>query len=99
MTEPPRLLTPRWNTLVVVCKDCAKRDKGPKHLATKAVVRAVRNGLKQARSNARVAKVGCVGMCPKKAITVAHLGGRGGPKVVAIASVETAHAFAKDAGG
>ena len=95
MTDRARPLTPRWNALIVVCKDCAKRDQGPKHLSTKDAVRALRDGLQQARSGARVVKAGCVGICPRRAITVTHLGPSGGPEVVAIDSADQALAFAR----
>ncbi len=74
----PRLLRAGWMTVVMVCKACEKRSKGPKRLAAKGLAKELRRACRDARLNRPlVVLTSCMGACPKKAITVATLGAGG----------------------
>ena len=58
--------------MLMVCKACEKRSKGPKKLDAKQLARAVSPALRQARvPKTRIVFTTCMGLCPKKAIAVA----------------------------
>jgi predicted metal-binding protein len=82
---------PKWDAVILICKDCRKRKNGPQHLKAKALVKIARRDLHEARPRPRVASVSCLGVCPKHAIAVACLGDGLPPRVMRI---ETRGAFA-----
>ena len=79
---------PKWNAVVLVCKACGKRSKGPRHLKAKALVTTLRSASKDERPRPRIVTTGCLGLCPKRAIAVAFVGGQRESRIVAVASSE-----------
>ena len=79
---------PSWPSLVAVCRACRKRSKGPKTLKAKAVAAEVHRALRQSRPRPRVVLTGCLGLCPKAAISVARVGGTGPARIVGIERLE-----------
>ena len=68
----PEILRPGWNSVVLVCKACEKRSKGPKKITAKEVSRQLKKAAHEARvARPRIVMTGCMGACPKKAFTVA----------------------------
>lgn len=65
----PATIRPGWKRIVLVCRACEKRSKGPKKIGAKDVGKALQRALRGAR--ARIVLTSCLGLCPKKAITVA----------------------------
>jgi len=82
---------PKWDAVILICKDCRKRKNGPEHLKAKALVKIARRHLHDAQPRPRVVSVSCLGVCPKRAIAVACLGDELPPRVIRI---ETRGAFA-----
>jgi predicted metal-binding protein len=82
---------PKWDTVILICKDCRKRKNGPKYLKSKALVKIARRDLHAQRPRPRVVAVSCLGVCPKRAITVACVGDGLPPRVI---QIETRGAFA-----
>lgn len=77
MTPPPAVQTRRsnWRETVLICRKCSKKAKGgfgPKR--RDRLSKALRKALdlaKGRRANIGVVEVGCLDICPKKAVTVA----------------------------
>lgn len=63
-----------WDSVLLVCRQCAKRSSGPADLKTKSVVKALRSGAKASKPMPRVVQTSCLGPCPKRAMTVASIG-------------------------
>ncbi len=79
-----RRLNPGWKQIVLVCKACEKRKKGPKKLGAKKVARALGPALRQAgQPRTLIVPTGCLRLCPKRAITVAACAPGGGLQVMA----------------
>ena len=64
-----------WKNVVLVCKACEKRNKGPKRMPAKELAKALRGACRDARvARPRIVLTSCMGACPKKAFTVAAAG-------------------------
>lgn len=83
---PIDLRRPRWAGVFLVCKDCGQRRNGPKHLKPKALAALVRRESKVLTERTRVMTTGCLGLCPKSAIALAHAGAGASASIVAIKS-------------
>jgi predicted metal-binding protein len=70
----PDIQRPRWQAVLLVCKECGKRSNGPKHLKPKEVAALARRGSKHAKTRTRVLMTTCMGLCPKSAIALAAAG-------------------------
>ena len=65
-------LRPGWKSVVLVCKACEKRSKGPKKLSAREVAKDLARACRDADvPRARVVLTTCMSACPKKAFTVA----------------------------
>lgn len=84
--EAPVSSSPRWNTVVLVCKDCRKRSKGPRHLKPKAVMATLRGDAKRDGRVQRIVATGCLGLCPRNALAVAIVGRDVATRLFAIGS-------------
>ena len=77
MPEPSAAVRPvpiraGWKSVVLVCKACEKRSKGPKKIAARDVAKQLGRACRDAKvARARVVLTTCLGICPKKAFTVA----------------------------
>ena len=76
MSDPsvksPASLRPGWKSVVLVCKACEKRSKGPKKVTAREVARQLGRACRDAKvPRARVVLTTCMSACPKKAFTVA----------------------------
>ena len=70
--DPPASLKPGWKSVVLVCKACEKRSKGPKKISARDVAKKLGRACREAKvPRARVVLTTCMGACPKKAFTVA----------------------------
>ena len=70
--DAPAPLRPGWKSVVLVCKACEKRSKGPKKIAAREVAKQIGRACRDARvPRARVVLTSCMGECPRKAYTVA----------------------------
>jgi predicted metal-binding protein len=83
---PIDLRRPRWAAVFLVCKACGERRNGPKKLKPKALVALVRRESKGLAERTRVMTTGCLGLCPKSAIALAHAGAGSSAAIVAIKS-------------
>jgi len=72
MSAKHDLVAPRWQTVVLVCGRCRRRNDGEVDLKTREVVRAMSRGL--GSRSVRVVKSGCLGLCPKRAIAIGLAG-------------------------
>lgn len=91
MTKTPESIeTPKWDAVVLICKQCGKRKNGPLELRAKALVKLARVQLKGERPRPRVMSTSCMGLCPKDAIAVAWVGRGLPPRTL---SIETREAF------
>ncbi|MDB5999478.1 MAG: hypothetical protein JWP52_1177 [Rhizobacter sp.] len=70
-----KVLKPSFRGVVLVCGDCEDRSSGPKKLKSKNVRKRLKEALRPAKGQLRVAVTGCLGPCPKKAMTVAAVVG------------------------
>lgn len=91
--DAPRTLRHGWKSVVLVCKACEKRSKGPKKITARRVAkdlgRACRNA---AVPRPRVVLTTCMGACPKKAFTVAAAAPSGHITLIAFARRDDAAA-------
>jgi hypothetical protein len=71
----PEALKASFKGVVLLCADCEERSSGPKKLRVKDVRKAMKNAVRPAKGHLRVASTGCLGPCPKKAMTVAIVAG------------------------
>ena len=77
-------LRPRFERVVLVCKACEKRSKGPKKLAARELAKKLGGAWRDAGlPRARVVLTGCLGACPKKAFTIAAAKPAGGVTMLA----------------
>ncbi len=68
----PRSLRAGWKCVVLVCKACEKRSKGPKKIVARDVAKQLGRACRDAKlPRSRVVLTTCMGACPKKAFTVA----------------------------
>jgi predicted metal-binding protein len=72
-SSSPDIQRPRWQAVLLVCKECGKRSNGPKHLKPKEVAALARRS-KHATTRTRVLMTTCMGLCPKSAIALAAAG-------------------------
>ena len=71
-TDRPAPLRPGWKSVVLVCKACEKRSKGPKKISARDVAKQLGRACRDANvPRARVVLTTCMSACPKKAFTVA----------------------------
>lgn len=67
----PRPLRAGWKSVVLVCRACEKRSKGPKKIAARDVAKQLGRACRDAKvPRSRVVLTSCMGACPKKAFTV-----------------------------
>ena len=81
---PP--LSPDWDSLLMVCRECRKRKDGPKHLKAKTLAATLRVMTRYKTPQSRIVIASCLGLCPKKATAVAYTGTGSAPRIVAITS-------------
>ncbi|WP_418317632.1 hypothetical protein [Piscinibacter sakaiensis] len=81
---------PTWQSLVIVCRACAKRSKGPKGFTAKSFAGEARRTSKDVRPRPRIILSTCLGLCPKKAQAVAVVGAGGGLRIAAMQSLDDA---------
>jgi predicted metal-binding protein len=79
-------LSPGWESLFLVCKDCRRRKDGPKHLKAKALAKEIKHQVKDSAPRARVVLTTCLKLCPKKAASVAFVGPLAKSRIAAIKS-------------
>lgn len=92
-TDTPEFETVAWQSVVLVCKDCKKRGSGPKGLGRKAVVAELKRALRTASPRPRIVATGCLGVCPKRALAIAWVGGGAETRVACVESLaQIAHA-------
>lgn len=91
MTDPsstlraPRVLPPRWRTLLLVCGECEARSKGPKPGTAKKLVKGMLAACREAAlPRPRRVLTQCMGACPKKACTVAGIAADGRTTLLAM---------------
>jgi predicted metal-binding protein len=63
-----------WNEVILICKKCSKKLSGGfGHGKTEPLRKALRCALKDAGQRGKVGlvPVGCLGVCPKQAVTIA----------------------------
>ena len=71
-SDAPRTLRHGWKSVVLVCKACEKRSKGPKKITARQVGKELARACRDAAvPRSRVVLTTCLGACPKKAFTVA----------------------------
>jgi predicted metal-binding protein len=78
--------SPRWESLVLICKDCRHRKDGPKHLKARTLAKETKHQVKSATPRARVVLTSCLKLCPRKAISVAFVASFSKPRIAAIKS-------------
>ncbi len=64
-----------WRDALLVCRKCSRKlDGGFGPDGTDTLPRAVKHALREAgrRREVRILEVGCLGVCPKNAVTVMH---------------------------
>jgi predicted metal-binding protein len=76
--------TPKWDAVMLICKQCGKRRDAPRDLKPKALVKLARQHLKEQRPRPRVVSTSCMGVCPKDEIAVAWVGRGRGPRIMCI---------------
>ena len=84
----PRPESPSWHAVFLICKQCRKRSKAPKHVKPKALAAIARAHSHEQRPRPRVVSTSCLGLCPKGAIAVAFVGGGLQPRYVPVESGE-----------
>lgn len=65
---------PAWDTVVLACRACRKRRRGPAGLTGRLAVREARAAVRHVRPRPRVASTGCLGLCPDGAVALAVAG-------------------------
>lgn len=61
-----RLVSSKWETALLVCRKCQKRQKFP---LAKLLKRALKGGRKR-KARVGVIEVKCLGVCPRHAVTL-----------------------------
>ena len=80
----PAPLRPGWKSVVLVCKACEKRSKGPKKIGAREVAKQLGRACRDAKvPRVRVVLTTCMSACPKKAFTVAAASSSGGVTTIA----------------
>lgn len=79
---------PRWDAVMLICKECGKRKNGPRDLKAKTLVKLARGHLQAQRPRPRVVSTSCMGICPKHAIAIAWLGLGIEPRIVCVGDRE-----------
>jgi predicted metal-binding protein len=82
----------RWTDVYLVCKACGKRSSGPAKFKPKALAKAVHKEASRSGRRVRVVMTDCLGLCPKGAITVAHVGLGARPMLAAVKSAKKVQA-------
>ena len=83
--DTPKVLRPRWRSLLLVCGKCEDRSKGPKSGTTKKLVKAIGAACRTAGlPRPRRLVTGCMGACPKKACTIAGIDEQGRTTLLAM---------------
>jgi len=82
--DSPRARTPKWDAVLLVCKECGKRRGAPKDAKPKTLAGDLRTLTKRDRSRSRVVLSPCLGLCPKGAIAVTRVGEATASSLVAI---------------
>jgi hypothetical protein len=80
------ILSPGWESLFLVCKDCHRRKEGPKHLEARVLAKEIKHRTKDSAPRARVILTTCLKLCPKKATSVASVAALAAPRIAAIKS-------------
>jgi predicted metal-binding protein len=78
-------VSPSWDALLLICKDCRRRKDGPKHKA-RELAKDIRHQVKSASPRVRVVLTTCLKLCPRKATSVAFVAVRTEPRIAAIKS-------------
>jgi hypothetical protein len=78
------ILHPDWDTIVLACRACRKRGRGPTALSGKVAVREARRALKAVRPRPRVVATDCLGLCPDGAIAIVAARAGCAPRAVAV---------------
>jgi len=82
--DAPAPLRPGWKSVVLVCKACEKRSKGPKKIRAREVAKQLGRACRDAKvPRVRVVLTTCMSACPKKAFTVAAASSSGGVTTIA----------------
>lgn len=73
MSDPIRSVPVKWRSFVLVCGKCSRKlDGGFGRKGKHKLDDVLRDALKSAgRREVRVVRTGCLGLCPKRAVTVA----------------------------
>jgi hypothetical protein len=79
-------LSPSWESLFLICKDCRRRKDGPKHLKARALAKEIKHQVNDSAPRARVVLTTCLKLCPKKATSVAFVTALAKPRIAAIKS-------------
>lgn len=83
--DVPRVLPPRWRSLLLVCGECEDRGKGPKAGTARKIGKEIAVACRAAGlPRPRRIVTDCMGACPKKACTVAGVDARGGTTLLAM---------------
>ncbi len=70
-----RSVTTPWREIVLVCRKCSKRlDGGFGEKRRRSLRQALREALRASgrRRDVRIVEIGCVGLCPKGAVTTSR---------------------------
>ncbi len=70
----PDMVATGWDEVILICKKCSKKLSGGfGHGKTEPLRKALRSALKDAGQRGKVGlvQVGCFGVCPKQAVTIA----------------------------
>ncbi len=73
MTPPPGPIKAPWDEVILVCRKCSRKlDGGFGAEGRQKLAKALKDELKLAgrRRQVRVTEVGCLSLCPKRAVTV-----------------------------
>ena len=82
----PVVLPPRWRSLLLVCGECERRDKGAKPGTAKMLTKALLAACREADlPRPRRVVTRCMGACPKKACTLAGIAADGRTTLLAMA--------------
>lgn len=81
---------PRWQAVLLVCRQCGKRSSGPKSLKAKDVMKTLRLAARTQRPRPRVLVTGCLGLCPKKALAIARVGGPQAARLIGVKTTDEA---------
>jgi hypothetical protein len=98
----PTAVDVKFTGVVLVCGDCEARGNGPRKLRARDVRKALKREIhshddgKAARCGLRIVQSACLGLCPKKALTlVAVRCASETPLAVAATSADEAAAFGR----